>query len=87
VIRYFSLFIAFGLFVLAPSPAKACAKHAKYVLKECITVVVDHPIQIVLCEWNPKSTQYKHHIRRHGVHTHRRSVMWRGRAAHIYRGR
>jgi hypothetical protein len=90
MIRYFSLLVAFGLFVLAPSPAKACAKHVKHIVKECVTVVVDHnPIRpiVILCEWNPKSIQYKHHIRRSRVYRHRYSTMLRGRSTHIIKVR
>ncbi len=48
MIIYLSLFAAFGLFVLFPSPAKACTKHAGHVHKECVTIVADHnPIRII----------------------------------------
>ena len=90
MIKYFSLLVAFGLLVLTPSPAKACAKHAKHIIKECVTVVVDHnPIRpmVILCKRNLKSVQYKHHIRRSRVHTHRRLTMQRGRSPHIIRVR
>ena len=90
MIRCFSLLVALGLFVLAPSPAKACAKHAKHIVKECVTVVVDHnPIRpiVILCEWNYKSTQYKRHIRRSRVYKHRYLTMLRGRSTHTVKVR
>ena len=72
MIIYLSLFAAFGLFVLFPSPTKACTKHARHIHKECATIVVDHnPIRII----------HKHYIRLGRVHVHRHPHMYRGRAA------
>jgi hypothetical protein len=90
MIKYFSLLVVLGLLVLMPSPAKACAKHAKHIVKECVTVVVDHnPIRpiAILYKRNLKSAQYKHHIRRSRVHTHCHLTMQRGRSPHTIRVR